>query len=352
MHHASLYTKKENKKAVCRVCMRRCTISPGERGWCETRLNKGGKVFSLIYGRVSSMMVSPIEKKPLYHFYPGSLWLSVGSVGCNFKCPGCQNWEIAHAVPDMKGGYACAGEESIGMTESITPEILVEIASRERVKGISFTYNEPTLWVEYAKRCMDLAKKAGLLTNWVTNGYLTSAALDMIGPVLDSFRVDIKGFSSKTYKKIAGVSNYEEILEIVKRAKYRWKAHVEVVTNVIDGVNDDRAELAELIRWIRSELGPETPWHITRFFGHHRWAQKKTTPIETLEGIHLLAKEEGLLFPSLGNVAGHPLENTVCPSCGKTLIERKGIGPVVIHLVGNSCPHCGARIFGRFEDSE
>ena len=156
-------------------------------------------------------------------------------------------------------------------TEYLAPETLIEISHREHVDGISFTYNEPTLWVEYAERVMTLAKEAGLATNWVTNGYLTSETLDSVGQWLDAFRVDIKGFSETTYRRIGGITDYREILETIKRAKRRWGMHVELVTNIIPGVNDDRAELTNLARWIVRELGPDTPWHLTRFVPHHQW---------------------------------------------------------------------------------
>jgi pyruvate formate lyase activating enzyme len=348
MHHASLYTKLDSRRAQCRVCLRRCTISEGSLGWCKTRLNKGGKIFSLTYGRVSSITVSPVEVKPMFHFLPGSLWLSVGSVGCNFSCPGCQNWEISHATPDIKGTYCVEGEDRMLPTEYLAPEVLIEISHRERTDGLSFTYNEPTLWVEYAQRAMSLAKEAGLATNWVTNGYLTSDALDYVGQGLDSFRVDIKGFSERTYRLIGGIADYREILEAVKRAKHRWGMHVELVTNIIPGVNDDRGELTDLVRWIVRDVGADTPWHITRFVPHHDWAGYPETSTDALEDIYRMAREEGLKYPYLGNVQGHPYENTVCPSCGELLIDRRASGAEV-RLADSACPGCGTKIPGRFE---
>jgi len=332
--------------------LRRCAIAEGALGWCKTRVNKGGKIFSLTYGRVASMEVSPVEVKPMYHFLPGSTWLSVGSVGCNFLCPGCQNWEIAHAIPDMKGSYCIRGEDKKRQAEYLAPEVLIEIAHRERTEGLSFTYNEPTLWVEYAQRAMTLAKEAGFSTNWVTNGYLTSDALDYISNCLDAFRVDIKGFSEKTYRLIGGIVDYRDILEAVRRAKLRWGMHVELVTNVIPGVNDDRGELTALVRWIVRELGADTPWHITRFIPHHQWAGYPSTSVEALEEIYRMAKEEGLNYPYLGNVPGHPLANTVCSSCGELLIDRREAGLVEVKLVGSACPGCGATIPGRFEQKK
>ncbi len=349
MHHASLYSRLDDKRTQCRVCLRRCIMPIGTMGWCKTRINKGGKVFSLTYGFVSSMAVAPIEQKPIFHFFPGSQWLSVGSVGCNFTCPGCQNWEIAHAAPDANGSYCIDDGSGKRSTEYLAPEVLIEISHRERTDGLSFTYNEPTLWVEYAARGMALAREAGLWTCWVTNGYLTSDALDFIGQHLDVFRVDIKGFSEKTYRKIAGIVDFREILEMVKRARHRWGIHVELVTNVIPGVNDDRDELRRLVGWIVKEVGPDTPWHITKFTPHYRWDSYPATPIDTLEEIYRMAKEEGLKYPYLGNVFGHPYENTYCPSCDELLIDRREEESVIVKLVESSCPKCGQKIPGRFQ---
>lgn len=342
MYHASLYTKLENRRAQCRVCLRRCTISEGALGWCKTRLNKGGKIFSLTYGHVSSMAVSPVETKPIFHFLPGSTWLSVGSVGCNFICPGCQNWEISHATPDVKGTYCVQGRGEKLQTEYLAPEVLIEISHRERVDGLSFTYNEPTLWAEYAQRAMTLAKEAGLATNWVTNGYLTSDTLDYVAQALDSFRVDIKGFSEKTYRLIGGIVDYREILEAVKRARHRWGMHIELVTNIIPGVNDDRGELADLVRWIIRDVGADTPWHITRFSPAYQWSGYPHTSIDVLEDIYRMAREEGLNYPYLGNLSGHPYENTSCASCGELLIDRRTSGSVEVRLADRPAPRAAS----------
>ena len=233
-------------------------------------------------------------------------------------------------------------------TEYISPQLLIEISMRERVKGISFTYNEPTLWLEYAERSMALAKGAGLLTNFVTNGYMTVEALDLIGQNLDSISVDIKSFSEESYRKITGIYDYTEILEVVMRAKKKWGIHVELITNVIPGVNDNMEELSRLVDWIIMEMGAETPWHITRFFPHYKWDNIPPTPVSTLEGIYTMAKDRGLLFPYLGNVPGHPFTNTFCPSCGELLIDRGGDEIVENRLLDRACPGCGREIIGRF----
>jgi pyruvate formate lyase activating enzyme len=339
MHKSTLFSEIENGCVQCKVCQRRCTIAPGKMGFCQTRRNIQGELYSLIYGRVSSIRVSPIEIKPLFHYYPGSIWLSLGSLGCNFLCPGCQNWEISHADVD----------KGIPNTDDIPPEKLVQLAVQENCKGISWTYNEPTLWLEYTLDAAKIAKQQGLLTNYVTNGYITEEAMDLLGPYLDAYRVDLKGFSSKTYQKIANTSDYIGILDIAKRAKHKWDMHVELITNLTPGYNDNEHELREMAHWISEEMGPDTPWHVTRFVPHLKLSHLDYTPIPKLEQARQIGIDEGLRFVYLGNVPGHPAENTHCPQCGKLLIERRNYRILQYNLKGNKCAFCSETIAGYFE---
>jgi pyruvate formate lyase activating enzyme len=325
----------EENKARCLVCQRKCVIPDGRKGWCSTRINRGGKLFSLIYGEVSSFSINPIEKKPVFHFLPGSRWLSLGSLGCNFRCPGCQNWDIAH------------WKEGVMHTEYLSPEEAVAQAKDAACTGISWTFNEPTLWFEYTLDSAKLAKERGLYTNYVTNGYMTAEALDMIAPFLDVYRVDVKGFSESTYLRIGHVKEYEGILESTKRAK-GYGMHVEVVTNVIPGYNDSETELRAIASWIMNSLGPEVPWHVTRFHPHFELSRLLPTPIETLERARSIGKEEGLWYVYLGNVPGHKGENTYCHKCGGLLIERYVFDVLKNRMKGNQCPACKAVIPGRF----
>jgi len=340
MVEAILYEKLADKSVQCHVCQRRCLIKDEQRGYCRTRLNRDGKLYTLIYGLVSSIMVSPIEKKPVYHFFPGSRWLSLGSYGCNFRCPGCQNWDIAHS--EVKK------ETRLG--KMTLPEELISLAQKNKCLGISWTYNEPTLWLEYTLEGARLAKKNNLYTNYVTNGFITPEALDLIGPYLDVFRVDLKGFSKDSYKKIAHVDDFSGILEVTKRAKERWKMHVEVVTNVIPGMNDREEDLRRLASWICSELGEDTPWHVTRFFPYLELSHLQPTPIETLEKTREMGLSQGLNYVYLGNVFGNKEENTFCPNCGQTLIVREGLETKEILLSQGKCSFCNQAIPGRFED--
>lgn len=322
----------------CHLCQRRCKIVPNKSGYCGGRKNLDGKLFSLLYGRVSSMRISPAEIKPLFHFYPGSQWLSMGSLGCNFLCPGCQNWEIAHAEI----------EKELPSLRFVPPEDTVQLARDGRCKGISWTYNEPTLWFEYTLDSARMAREAGLLTNYVTNAYMTVEALDLIGPYLNAFRADLKGFSEETYKRIAKIHGFDGILEILERAKHFWGMHVEIITNLIPGINDQNAELKEMARWICDSLGPETPWHVTRFEPRFRLSHLSRTPIAKLEQARGIGLEAGLKYVYLGNVPGHPAENTACPACGKLLIERVNCRVVQYHLDGSCCGYCGHSIAGYF----
>lgn len=331
----SLLYERLNKNSVqCNICLRRCIIPDGKRGFCGTRLNREGCLFTLIYGQVAVQHVAPIEMKPLFHFYPGSRALSLGSLGCNFKCPGCQNWDIAHQEPKDGGGE----------TRYVSPEEAIALTKECDCLGISWTYNEPTLWLEYTLDGARLAKGAGLYTNYVTNGYMTSEALDLLGPHLDAFRVDIKGFGPATYERITHVSNFDELLKTVERAKHTWGMWVEVITNIIPGYNDDAGQLRDIATWMVNQLGLETPWHITRFVPHYKLSHVQPTPVEALEEAKKIGHEQGLRFVYLGNVPGHQAENTYCDKCGFLLIEREQYSVLSYSVKGGACPNCGNEI--------
>ncbi|HTY14049.1 MAG TPA: AmmeMemoRadiSam system radical SAM enzyme [Candidatus Omnitrophota bacterium] len=335
MKEALLYEKLENGRVHCLLCPRDCHIAEGGVGYCGVRVNQKGTLYTLIYGVISSISNDPIEKKPLFHFHPGSRVLSVGTYGCNMRCGHCQNWQIAHVV------YAKQKLPS----EMISPEQLVELAKRNGSEGIAWTYNEPSIWLEYSLEGAKLAKAAGLYTVWVTNGYINLPALDLIGPYLDSFRVDIKGFTNDFYRKLAKVNDFMPVLVSAIHAKKRWNMHVECVTNVIPTMNDDDAQLREIAKWIVKELGPGTPWHVTRFIPYLELADLCPTPVETLEKAQKIGFEEGLRYVYIGNVPGHKGENTYCHNCKKLLISRVGYETEVIGLKDRTfCANCGADI--------
>lgn len=335
-----LYDRLEGGAVRCHVCQWECRLQEGKLGVCGTRLNEKGTLHTLIYGEVSSINADPIEKKPLFHFYPTSRVLSLGSWGCNFRCKHCQNWQISYARPS-EGGWSVDGQWA-GRGQQITPQESVDLARRHRCAGISWTYNEPGIWLEYTLDSARLAREAGLYTAYVTNGYMTEAALDAIGPYLDAYRVDVKGFGDGPYRKLSGIPKAEGILKVAERARHRWGMHVEVVTNVVPTVNDAPEQLRSIARWIKGALGPETPWHVTRFFPHAEMSHLPPTPISTLLSARKMGMELGLRFVYGGNMAGEGVEDTPCPGCGRVVIRRSGFHAELAGVAsGGRCRHCG-----------
>ncbi len=340
MHEALLAEKLPGSRAKCHNCQWYCQIGLEKFGACGMYQNRDGKLFSLNYAQVSSMAADPVEKKPLFHFFPGSLVFSLGTLGCNFHCKHCQNWQISSAD----------GQAVPLNCQELMPPAAIDMAKRQQCQGIAWTYNEPAIWFEYTLDSARLAKENGLYTVYVTNGYQSVESLDTIGPYLDAYRVDIKGFSDSFYRELAGVPRWREILEVTVRAKNRWNMHIEVVTNVIPTMNDDDQQLQGIARWIRDELGELTPWHVTRFYPHHQLTHLPPTPISTLEHAYHLGQQAGLRFVYAGNVPGHQSESTVCYSCGKTVVERYGYHSTLVGLEGSKCRFCGAELNFRTAD--
>jgi pyruvate formate lyase activating enzyme len=316
-----------DNKVRCHVCSHRCTIGEGKVGMCGTRKNINGKIHTLIYNTVSSEAVDPIEKKPLYHFLPGTLSYSLGTIGCNFSCEHCQNWNISQV----------ALEEA--WTKELTPEVAIKRALASGCKSISWTYNEPAIWHEYTYDSAVLAKKAGLKTIYVTNGYITPEALRRIAPYLDAYRVDIKSFSEDFYRNICG-ARLAPVLESTKLAK-ELGMHVETITLIIPGRNDSREEITMIARWVHENLSADTPMHFTRFHPMYKMEDAIPTPLTTLEMAHEIAKKEGMRFVYTGNVPGHRYENTYCPKCNALLIDRAGFRVGEIRIKDGKCPECG-----------
>jgi len=302
--------------------------------------NRDGILYNMNYAKASSIAADSIEKKPLFHFFPGTLVFSLGGWGCNFHCRDCQNWEISCPAID---------EPWLGSQE-VQPEAAVELAKHYQCRGIAWTYNEPSIWFEYTLDSAKLAKENNLYTVYVTNGYLTPEALDTIGPYLDAWRVDIKGFTDSLYRNLARVTRWRGILEVTKRAKEKWNMHVEVVTNIIPTMNDDDQQLEDIANWIRDELGELTPWHVTRFYPHHHMMDLLPTPVFTLERAYNIGRKAGLKFVYAGNVPGHSSESTTCYNCDNTIIQRYGYQTEAIGLEGSQCKFCGAEL--NFRTSE
>jgi pyruvate formate lyase activating enzyme len=325
----ALLWEAEGKRVHCLLCPHDCRIALGKTGVCGVRENHGGRLVALTYGLVSAVAVDPIEKKPVFHYRPGTRVFSLGSVGCTMHCAHCQNWQISRAAP---------GDGELSM---LSPEDAVRLAIERGCEGIAFTYNEPVIWAEYVLDVSSAARAAGLYTVMVTNGYITEAGLDAIGEVIDVWRVDVKAFDDHTCQTLCRIHSVRPVLDMAVRAKQVWQMHVEVVTNIIPTVNDDDDTLHGIAAWIASELGPETPWHITRFFPYVELSHLPPTPIPTLERAVAIGAEEGLHFVFLGNVDLPGGEDTRCPSCGATAIEREGHCVLSMSLDDGSCAHCG-----------
>jgi len=312
----------------CLTCERRCLLGSGALGWCRTRTNVDGRLVTLTYGNVSSLSANPIEKKPLHHFHPGSLALTAGSWGCNFGCPWCQNWDISKSPPG-KGRY-------------MSPRHFVDLAIESRCQGTSISLNEPTLSLEWSLDVFMLAREKGLYNTFVTNGYMTSEALDLLVKAgLDAMNVDIKGDAEAVRKHCAGI-DAEKVWRNCRQAKEQG-VHLEITTLVVPSVNHREETLRTIAARVFQELGPEIPWHVSGYYPAYRFHAPRT-PLSALERAWQIGKEEGLDFVYLGNVAGHRLENTYCPHCGQMLIERCGLTVMQNRLSRHSCPDCGEAI--------
>ena len=330
MHEALRYQKQDEDTVRCSLCSHRCIIKEGGHGICGVRINQNGTLYASTYAKISAEAIDPIEKKPLFHYLPGTRSYSLGSVGCNFHCRHCQNWHISRAKYDEE------------MLRTLSPEEGVARAVAGSSASISWTYNEPTIWHEYTLDMGTLARAKGLGTVYVTNGYITEEALRELAPMLCAFRVDIKAFSDDFYRTVCG-AHLQPVLDAAALAR-ELGMHVETVTLVIPGLNDSMEEQSALIRWVIEHLGPATPMHFSAFHPDYKMRDRGATPLATLEKIYKKAKELGLRFPYLGNVRSSPYENTFCPSCGAMLIERQGFSSRVLDLDGQQCRSCGEKI--------
>jgi pyruvate formate lyase activating enzyme len=331
--HDALLGSPEGDRIRCGLCPHVCLIAEGARGVCGARGVEGGKLRAFTYGLVSSAAVDPIEKKPVFHYCPGSRVMSYGSVGCTMRCGHCQNWQISRPKGD---------DGSISLHE-VAPAEAVRLAVDAGAEGVAFTYNEPIIWLEWVLDVGRLAKAAGLFVVMVTNGYVTAAGLDLFAEVVDVWRVDIKGFSEEPFRRLCKVRHPEAVREQAVRAKSVYGMHVECVTNVVPTINDSEGELRSIAHWIATDLGTETPWHVTRFIPYLEFADLPATSIETLQLARNIGHEEGLKFVYLGNVAVEGGEDTVCPECGVLAVDRVGYSTRVDALMlDGRCRQCGA----------
>ncbi len=333
MQEARLYSRIESKRVECHLCAFRCRIADGSRGICGVRENRGGTLYTLVYNRLIARNIDPIEKKPLFHFQPGSTSYSIATVGCNFRCLHCQNYEISQ-MP--KGRGTVAGEE-------VTAQEVVEEALRAGCSNISYTYTEPTIFFEMAEDCGRLARSKGLKNVFVTNGYMTRECIDELKNFLDGANVDVKSFSEVFYKKVCG-ARLAPVLESVEymRSLGIW---VEITTLVIPTMNDSEEELRDIARWIY-KTDKNMPWHISAFHPAYKMADIERTPVSTIDRAREIGLAEGLRYVYTGNVPGDPGESTYCYQCGEVLIERFGFTVRKNVIKDSRCPHCNAVIHG------
>ena len=333
LHEALLYDELDDKQVQCNLCAHRCNIREDNFGICRVRENRNGKLYTHVYGNLISQNVDPIEKKPLYHFNPGTKAFSIATPGCNFRCPWCQNWQISQMPRIMK----------MPEQDRVMPEEVIAKALRSNCESIAYTYSEPTIFFEYSLDTAKLAKDAGLQNVYVTNGFMTPEMLELFAPYLDAANVDIKAFQDEPYRKLMG-GRLEPVLESCRQMKSLgiW---LEVTTLIVPGVNDDTQELKELASFIYEDLGPETPWHLSRFFPQYKMKDRFPTDENLLYQTKEMGKEIGLDYVYIGNVFGD--NNSYCNNCGHKLIARSGYSTKVTGLNGDGrCTNCGTLFYG------
>lgn len=331
---AVLWERQDNK-IRCNLCSHRCLIQEDRTGICSVRKNVGGTLYTLNYGRLCATHVDPIEKKPLFHFQPGSTSFSIATEGCNFRCDFCQNWQISQKPAEYG---TIAGTK-------ISPQQIVNEAVENGCKSISYTYTEPTIFFELAWDCGRLAKEHGLVNVFVSNGYMTKQAIDLAVPWLDGINVDLKAFSDNYYRRLCK-ARLEPVLDSIKYIAKNTKIWIEVTTLIVPGQNDSQEELKALADWLVGHCGPDIPWHISRFYPQYKMANASPTPVRTLQMAYQVGKAAGLNYVYLGNVPGCDQENTYCPGCKSLLIGRSGYTITTYRIKDGRCSNCGLTIPG------
>lgn len=320
MKESYLYQKLNKNQVRCQTCAHHCLINPGQRGICGVRENIEGKLFLLTYGQAIAEHLDPIEKKPFFHFLPGSYSLSIAAAGCNLRCANCQNWDISQASKQPK----IISQQIQQMGFALLPNKIVQDALEQKAPSISYTYTEPTIFLEYALDTMELARQEGLKNTWVSNGFMSKEALELIAPYLDAANVDLKSFDDEFYQKNCG-ARLQPILETLRLMK-KLGVWLEITTLIIPTLSDDQKMLQQIAQFIKKELGEETPWHVTQFSGEISWKLQglPQTPIETLKKAAQIGLEAGLKYVYSGNVPGLASEDTYCPRCHELNIDRTG----------------------------
>ncbi|UCF44879.1 MAG: AmmeMemoRadiSam system radical SAM enzyme [Candidatus Bathyarchaeota archaeon] len=328
LHEAMLYEKQKDNKVKCYLCARRCLISDSATGFCLVRKNEGGGLYSLVYAKAVSAAVDPISKKPLSHFNPGALVMSIAAAGCNFRCQFCDNWMVS--------------QEREVTGKHFPPAEVVKAARERNCQGISYTYTEPTIYMEYAYDTAKLAHQVGFFNTFVTNGYMTPEAVRTIAPYLDAATVDFKGGGDPDfYKSFSSVPTVEPIYESLKELR-RNGVHIEITNLVVPKIGDSMNRIREMATWIKETLGPDTPFHLLRFHPDYKMTTAPATTVEVMEKSYMTARNAGLNYVYIGNVPGHPAENTYCPRCNELVIKRYSFEITKWNLTKEmGCPVCG-----------
>lgn len=334
LKEAMLYEKAEDNKVHCFLCNHECIIAPLKRGFCGVRENREGKLYTHTYGEVIAANCDPVEKKPLYHFFPGTATFSIAAMGCNFRCGFCQNWEISQIAKKKE-------LKSFGY--QLTPDQIIRSALENECESISYTYTEPTIFFEYAFDIARLARKEGLRNIFVTNGYMSSAAAEKIAPYLDACNIDLKSFREEFYRDICS-AHLEPVLKTIRRLHQRgiW---IELTTLVVPHQNDAEDELSDIASFIAA-LDRSIPWHISRFYPDYQLNDVEVTPLESMRKAYAVGKEHGLRFVYLGNIPSEA-HDTFCPRCDHIIIARNGYTARVM-MKDSVCPNCGEQISGKF----
>ena len=334
MREAMFYEPMAGNKVRCHLCNHHCKIQEGKTGICGVRQNLGGKLFSLVYGKIVAEHIDPIEKKPLFNFLPGSKAFSIGTVGCNFRCRHCQNFDISQYPRKHEG-------EIIGRDRS--PEQIVAAAKAAGCETIAYTYTEPTIFYEFAYDTAILSQKEGIKNVFVSNGYMSSETARQIGPYLDAINIDIKAFNDNFYKEICG-ARLKPVLQTIQLMK-ELGVWVEVTTLIIPGLNDEEQELRDIAHFVKS-VGVEVPWHVAQFYPAYQMHDRPPTPEATIRRAREIGLAEGLRYVYGGNLSGEGGENTFCYACGALLIERGGLVLIQNRLRDGKCPKCGTTVNG------
>ena len=329
---ARFYEKLPNKKIKCKLCPRECTVGDRERGYCGVRENRGGTYYTLVHSRVCAMNIDPVEKKPLFHYLPGTVAFSLATVGCNVNCKFCQNWDISQARPEQVAA------------RYLPPKKIAELAAQNHCPTIAYTYSEPVVFSEFLMDAADAGHEAGIRSIVVSNGYIQEKALRAAYGKMDAVKIDLKSFSESYYQKVV-TGELKPVLEtlVTLRKMGKW---TEIVYLVVPTLNDNDVEFRGLSRWVKENLGADVPVHFTQFHPDYLLKNLPITPVATLERAHDIASAEGLHFVYIGNVPGHPAENTYCPKCRRVLVQRVGFEIRTMQIHHGACSYCGQSIPG------